>query len=68
MIEDNHNLNRRKVLGNIAAAGSASLIGMTASVGASSDEASVDMDRVLQSNSITQLGLVQTRDFTVMSG
>lgn len=55
MSEEEHNLDRRKVLRNIAAAGSISLIGMTASVGASSKEASVDIDRLLQSDRIEKL-------------
>jgi len=54
MVEE-HNPNRRKVLQNIAAAGSASLLGMTASVGASPTEASVDIDRLLQSDRIQKL-------------
>lgn len=42
-------------IGNIAAAGSASLFGMTASVGATPKQASVDIDRLLQSNRIKKL-------------
>jgi len=54
-MEDGPNINRRKVLGNIAAAGSASLLGMTASVGATPEEASVDIDRLLESDRIQTL-------------
>lgn len=54
-MEDEYNLNRRKVLGNIAAAGSVSLFGMTASVGATPKEASVDIDRLLESDRINKL-------------
>lgn len=55
MSDEGHNLDRRKVLRNIAAAGSTSLIGMTASVGASSKESSVDIDRLLQSDRVKKL-------------
>lgn len=54
-MEDDRNFNRRKVLRNIAVAGSASLFGMTASVGASPEEASVDIDRLLQTDRIQKL-------------
>ncbi|AGB15520.1 hypothetical protein Halru_0898 [Halovivax ruber XH-70] len=51
----NNNPHRRKVLRNIAASGGASLIGMTAAVGASPKEASVDIDQLLQSQHIKRL-------------
>ncbi|WP_241432728.1 hypothetical protein [Natrinema pellirubrum] len=54
MIED-RNLNRRKVLRNAAAAGTASLLGMTASVGATPEEASIDIDQLLESDRIEKL-------------
>ncbi|AXR76156.1 hypothetical protein [Natrarchaeobaculum sulfurireducens] len=54
-MSDDRNLNRRKVLRNAAAAGSASLIGMASSVGATPEEASFDFDRLMESDRIVKL-------------
>ncbi|WP_367176311.1 hypothetical protein [Haloarcula rubripromontorii] len=54
-MEDDRKLNRRKVLQSAAAAGTASLFGMTTSVGATPEEASIDIDRLLESDRINKL-------------